>query len=122
LRYNLIESLGSSPGCDHIQIDESKFGKRKHHRGHPVDGNKIIIYIAELVLCTNTLYLYSGVWIFGMCEAILVGFKDEVYLGIVYRKPIFKAGKFFACTVPDRTTATLRPNRNLLSSWFCNPF
>jgi len=30
--------LGSNIRCHHIQIDESKFGKRKNHRGHRVEG------------------------------------------------------------------------------------
>lgn len=30
--------LGADPRCHHIQIDESKFGKRKNHRGRRVEG------------------------------------------------------------------------------------
>ncbi|KAI7875371.1 uncharacterized protein EV154DRAFT_430095, partial [Mucor mucedo] len=41
--------LGADPRCHHIQIDESKFGKRKNHRGRRVE----------------------GVWVFGMVEALV---------------------------------------------------
>lgn len=40
--------LGDSARCHHIQIDESKFGKRKYHRGRRVE----------------------GCWVFGLVEAI----------------------------------------------------
>lgn len=40
--------LGDSPNCHHLQIDESKFGKRKYNRGRRVD----------------------GCWVFGIAEAI----------------------------------------------------
>ncbi|KAG2191992.1 hypothetical protein INT47_006629 [Mucor saturninus] len=86
-KNNLPFRLGSSPGCDHIQIDESKFGKRKHHRGHRVE----------------------GVWVFGMVEAIKVGEEMKKHRGVWYKKPIFSAGRLFDCTVPNRTTATLKP-------------
>ncbi|KAI9354252.1 hypothetical protein BD770DRAFT_295508, partial [Pilaira anomala] len=32
IRYHGVYLLGSNPECDHIQIDESKFGKRKYNR------------------------------------------------------------------------------------------
>ncbi|KAI8057514.1 hypothetical protein BDF21DRAFT_317057, partial [Thamnidium elegans] len=40
--------FGDTPGCHHIQIDESKFGKRKYNTGRHVE----------------------GVWAFGLVEAI----------------------------------------------------
>ncbi|KAI9243376.1 hypothetical protein EDC94DRAFT_531474, partial [Helicostylum pulchrum] len=33
VRYHGSYLLGTDENCDHIQIDESKFGKRKHNRG-----------------------------------------------------------------------------------------
>ena len=49
LRYNDDYLLGSDPDVDHIQIDESKFGKRKHNRGTRRE----------------------GVWVFGLVEAVV---------------------------------------------------
>ncbi|KAI9243760.1 hypothetical protein EDC94DRAFT_531355, partial [Helicostylum pulchrum] len=48
VRYHGSYLLGTNENCDHIQIDESKFGKRKHNRGSHIE----------------------GVWVFGMVEAI----------------------------------------------------
>ncbi|KAG1439997.1 hypothetical protein G6F55_013604 [Rhizopus delemar] len=50
--------LGSNVRCHHIQIDESKFGKRKNHRGHRVE----------------------GIWVFGMVECLVpVNEADRFY-------------------------------------------
>lgn len=89
MRYHGEYLLGSNELCDHIQIDESKFGKRKNHRGVRIE----------------------GVWVFGMVEALKT---DETYLSYVSEgqyevKPKLKAGKAFVCTVPNRSAATLIP-------------
>ncbi|KAF9760837.1 hypothetical protein NGRA_2994 [Nosema granulosis] len=34
--YNISEKIGGNNRI--VEIDESKFGKRKHHRGHKVEG------------------------------------------------------------------------------------
>ncbi|KAG1544962.1 hypothetical protein G6F49_010938 [Rhizopus delemar] len=50
--------LGSNVRCHHIQIDESKFGKRKNHRGHRVE----------------------GIWVFGMVECLVpINEADRFY-------------------------------------------
>jgi hypothetical protein len=36
-RYHGNYLLDSDPNCHHIQINESKFGKQKNHRGHRVE-------------------------------------------------------------------------------------
>ncbi|KAG1125074.1 hypothetical protein G6F37_013952 [Rhizopus arrhizus] len=51
IRYFGDYKLGDNELCDHIQIDESKFGKRKYNRGSRRD----------------------GVWVFGMVEALRTG-------------------------------------------------
>jgi hypothetical protein len=93
-RHELGYLLGSDARCDHIQIDESKFGKRKHHRGRRVE----------------------GVWVFGLVEALVpINPTDRYYrymnvrLGINEIRPGFEAGRKFFITVPDRTAATLLP-------------
>ena len=48
MRYNDNYLLGSDPEVDHIQIDESKFGKQKHNRGSRRE----------------------GVWVLGIVEAL----------------------------------------------------
>ncbi|KAI7863507.1 uncharacterized protein EV154DRAFT_586631 [Mucor mucedo] len=70
---NMPFRLGSSPDCDHIQIDESKFGKRKHHRGHRVE----------------------GVWVFGMVEAIKVGEEVSKTNGRFTRSLCFVLADFY---------------------------
>ncbi|KAG0796752.1 hypothetical protein G6F16_002721 [Rhizopus arrhizus] len=91
LRHNPI-MLGG-PGVDHVQIDESKFGKRKYHRGHRVE----------------------GVWVLGMVEAIALGTNRVVTIsqanGVTETRlvPQFKAGRRFLCTVPNRNARTLIP-------------
>jgi hypothetical protein len=78
--------VGNSPGCDHVQIDESKFGKRKYNRGHRVE----------------------GVWVFGMVEAINDGWRKKWLSNSRYvwvKK--YRAGKSFFCTVPKRNSGTL---------------
>lgn len=89
VRYHGSYLLGANELCDHIQIDESKFGKRKHNRGAHVE----------------------GVWVFGMVEAIKT---DETYFAYISdgqyeERPKYKAGKAFVCTVPNRSAATLLP-------------
>jgi hypothetical protein len=88
-RYHGGYLLGANELCDHIQIDESKFGKRKYNRGSHIE----------------------GVWVFGMVEAIKT---NETYLAYISEgqyevRPKFKAGKAFVCTVPNRSAATLIP-------------
>lgn len=82
--------LGLDPEVDHIQIDESKFGKRKYERGHRVE----------------------GVWVFGMIECIKTG-ESVMYqnqeTGDLEERFILRTGKRFVCTVPNRTAATLIP-------------
>lgn len=89
VRYHGSYLLGTNDHCDHIQIDESKFGKRKYNRGSHIE----------------------GVWVFGMVEAIKT---DETYLAYISEgqyevRPKYKAGKAFVCTVPNRSAATLIP-------------
>jgi hypothetical protein len=93
-RHELGNLLGGDPRYDHIQIDESKFGKRKHHRGRRVE----------------------GVWVFGLVEALVpINPNNRYYryinvrLGIDEIRPRFEAGRKFFITVPDRTAATLLP-------------
>jgi hypothetical protein len=89
-RYHGDYLLGSDRNCHHIQIDESKFGKRKNHRGHRVE----------------------GVWVFGMVECLETG-QSYRYVnndeGIDELRPKYKAGRKFFCTVPNRSAATLLP-------------
>ncbi|KAG1044320.1 hypothetical protein G6F43_011469 [Rhizopus delemar] len=91
LRHNPI-MLGG-PGVDHVQIDESKFGKRKYHRGHRVE----------------------GVWVLGVVEAIALGTSRVMTVsqenGATETRlvPQFKAGRRFLCTVPNRNVRTLIP-------------
>ncbi|KAG1435618.1 hypothetical protein G6F56_013903 [Rhizopus delemar] len=80
------------PGVDHVQIDESKFGKRKYHRGHRVE----------------------GVWVLGLVEAIYLGptsvrerQQDGTYSVRVVEK--YEAGRRFLCTLPNRNARTLIP-------------
>lgn len=80
------------PGVDHVQIDESKFGKRKYNRGHRVE----------------------GVWVLGLVEAIYLGptsvrerQQDGTYSIRVVEK--YKAGRRFLCTLPNRNARTLIP-------------
>lgn len=44
--YDSLERIGS-PGSI-IEIDESKFGKRKYHRGHPVEGVWVLDMVSVL--------------------------------------------------------------------------
>ncbi|KAI7873373.1 uncharacterized protein EV154DRAFT_430866 [Mucor mucedo] len=44
-----------------------------------------------------------------MVEAIKIGEEVSKTNGRFYKKPLFRAGRFFVCTVPNRTTATLKP-------------
>ncbi|KAG1135447.1 hypothetical protein G6F37_013960 [Rhizopus arrhizus] len=75
LRHNPI--MFGGPGVDHVQIDESKLGKRKYHRGHRVE----------------------GVWVLGMVEAIALGTNRVVTIsqanGVTETRliPQFKAGR-----------------------------
>jgi hypothetical protein len=89
--------LGSNPDCHHIEIDESKFGKRKYNRGHWVE----------------------GVWVFGMVECLTTGevISYTTRDGTHHQGPKYKAGRFFLCTVPDRTAVTLIP----IIKRFCSP-
>ncbi|KAG1467954.1 hypothetical protein G6F56_004116 [Rhizopus delemar] len=80
------------PGMDHVQIHESKFGKRKYRRGHRVE----------------------GVWILGLVEAIYLGptsvrerQQDGTYSTRVVEK--HKAERRFLCTLPNRIARTLIP-------------
>ena len=86
--------LGSNVRCHHIQIDESKFGKRKNHRGHRVE----------------------GIWVFGMVECLVpINEVDRFYTYTDHRtgeqelRPRYEAGRKFFCMVPNRTAATLLP-------------
>src|SRR6478735_5095704 len=86
--------LGSNIRCHHIQIDESKFGKRKNHRGHRVE----------------------GIWVFGMVECLVpINEVDRFYTYTDHRtgeqelRPRYEAGRKFFCMVPNRTAATLLP-------------
>lgn len=95
-RYNLGEELllGNNTRCHHIQIDESKLGKRKYNRGRHVE----------------------GIWVFGMVEALIperishrtYEYTDHV-TGVTETRYKFEAGNRVFVTVPNRTAATLLP-------------
>jgi hypothetical protein len=94
--HNLGEDnlIGANPRCHHIQIDESKLGKRKHERGRRVE----------------------GVWVLGMVEALIpedpskrtYEFTDFI-TGVTETRYHFEAGNRIFITVPNRTAATLLP-------------
>jgi hypothetical protein len=93
-RYNLDPPLGSDPRCHHLQIDESKLGKRKHHRERRVE----------------------GIWVLGIVEALIPEReRDRTYRyvdrthGINEIRYHFKAGRRIFITVPNRSAATLLP-------------
>lgn len=95
-KYNLGEEnlLGNDPRCHHIQIDESKLGKRKYNAGRRVE----------------------GVWVLGLVEALIPdNIRDRTYqhrdytTGVIETRYHFKAGKRIFYTVPNRTAATLLP-------------
>ena len=44
---NYLECEEKIGGPDRVQIDESKFGKRKYHRGHRVEGQWVFGGIEE---------------------------------------------------------------------------
>ena len=85
--------LGVNPRCHHIQIDESKIGKRKNNVGSRVE----------------------GVWVFRMVEALIPESGPMTYQYIDNRNNIdetrhrYVAGRRFFCTVPNRVAATLLP-------------
>jgi hypothetical protein len=94
--HNLGEDylLGSNSRCHHIQIDESKLGKRKHDRGRHVE----------------------GIWVFGMVEALIpenINRRTYEYIdvttGVTETRYHFEAGNRIFLTVPNRTAATLLP-------------
>lgn len=94
--HNLGEAdlLGNNSRCHHIQIDESKLGKRKHNRGRHVE----------------------GVWVFGMVEALVPeNINNRTYrytdleTGVTETRYHFEAGNRIFLTVPNRTAATLLP-------------
>ena len=94
--HNLGENhlLGNNPRCHHIQIDESKLGKRKHGRGRPVE----------------------GIWVFGMVEALIPEDPNgrtyeytDFRTGATETRYHFEAGNRIFLTVPNRTAATLLP-------------
>lgn len=90
IRYFGDYKLGDNELCDHIQIDESKFGKRKYNRGSRRD----------------------GVWVFGMVEALRTGITysyTDPTTGVQETRQKFSAGRRMLCTVPNRTAATLLP-------------
>lgn len=89
VRYHGDYLLGTNELCDHIQIDESKFGKRMNNRGVHTE----------------------GVWCFGLVEALRTNetYRSYVGNGVYVLKPKFKAGRAFVCTVPNRSAATLIP-------------
>lgn len=102
--YNLGEEylLGSNPYCHHIQIDESKLGKRKFNRGRHVE----------------------GIWVLGMVEALIPENPNhrtyqytDVVTGITETRYHFEAGNRVFITVPNRTAATLLP----IIYRFCKP-
>lgn len=90
VRYFGDYKLGDDERCDHIQIDESKFGKRKYNRGSRRE----------------------GVWVFGMVEALRTGITytyTDPSTGITQTREKYTTGRRMLCTVPNRTSATLLP-------------
>jgi hypothetical protein len=102
--HNLGEEylLGNDPRCHHIQIDESKLGKRKHERGRRVE----------------------GIWVLGLVEALIPEDVNkrtyeytDVITGVTETRYHFEAGNRIFVTVPNRTAATLLP----IIYNFCKP-
>jgi hypothetical protein len=102
--HNLGEDylLGNNSRCHHIQIDESKLGKRKHNRGRHVE----------------------GIWVLGLVEALVPEDPNrrtyeyiDVVTGITETRYHFEAGNRIFLTVPNRTAATLLP----IIYKFCKP-
>lgn len=56
IRIKYSRRFGSSPDYDHVQIDESKFGKRKHYRGHPVSD----VWVFGTISLYQTAYAIAG--------------------------------------------------------------